>query len=185
MLGYLSFVALSAALAGGVLTARLVLRPTAAGVPAVILNAEQDECPPIDAFSRADHWSVSLSGVPPDQVWPRLRQALDAWRKQYFPEDTSSLPALVLERDASPQQRTSRLDAYEARTCFFRVRQAPRVQYRVALAFKILEPTSRDATTLEVRWLSGIKGAGERTWTIDRERVGPLVEDLVRRLKQP
>lgn len=185
MLEYLSLVALSSALAGGVLAARLVLRPTAAGVSAAILPSEQDECPPIDAFSRADHWSVSLSGVPPDQVWPRLRQALDAWRKTYFPGDTSSLPALVLERDASPQQQKSRLDAYEARTCFFRVQQAPRVQYRLALVFRILEPASPGTTTLEVRWLSGIKGAGERTWTMDRERAGPLVEDLVRRLKQP
>src|ERR1041385_5342160 len=185
MLGYLSLVALSSALAGGVLTARLVLRPTGAGMPAVILNPEQDDCPSIDAFSRADHWSVSLNGVAPDHVWPRLREALAAWRKTYFPEDTSSLPALILEREASPQQQTSRLDAYEARTRFFPVHQSPRVQYRVALAFKILEPTSRGATTLEVRWLSGIKGAGERTWTNDKERVGPLVEDLVRGLKQP
>ena len=182
---YLTFIALSSALAGGVLAARHVLHPTGAGVPAAVVNPAQDDCPPIEAFSLADHWSVSLGSMPADQVWPRLRQALAAWRKAYFPQDTSSLPALVLERAASPQQQTSRLDAHEGRTCFFRVRQSPQVQYRLALAFRIVEPAGRGATTLEVRWLSGLRGAGEKTWLADRERVGPLVEDLVRRLTQP
>jgi len=77
MPGYLSFVVWSFVLGGGVVAAaRVVLHATGAGVPGAVVTRAQDDCPPTEAFSLADHWSVSLHSVAPDQVWPRLRQAL-------------------------------------------------------------------------------------------------------------
>jgi hypothetical protein len=148
------------------------------------LAAQDIACPDAAQFLLSEPWTVHLPRDVGDTAWGRVRASLLEWRAANFPGDTSSLGVLVVNRAAAAQQVAAQPRAENAQTCFFVKRVSRRIEYRIAFLFTLRPaPAAGSGPLLEVRWLSGMKGAGEETWQRDVARAAPLVEQLVQYLQ--
>lgn len=141
------------------------------------------ECPAMSDFEVADPWSIALPQMADEEVWRRIQEALRAWSKRNVESpDTSGRPLAMVDRRAPIQQLTPTLR--HARTCYFELDTDSRVDRRLAFRFTLWPAETReDARVLEIRWLGGIKGGGERTWMTEEKRSGLLAEDLILELE--
>ena len=191
MFGYVSFLLLGAAIALGAVTSRALLdrRADLAGVAPP--SAQTEQCPDRAQFALADARLIPLGRMDPAAAWDRIREVLGQWQTQHFGDTTRKaaqaapllgLPLLFMEQEPAMMQQRVAAVAQNARTCFFQLR-IRRVDYRIAFWFTFRPPDAQTrATALELRWLGGVKGAGERTWKPEGQWAGALVEDLVQRI---
>lgn len=157
--------AAAAALAAGP-APRPPFRPSAIG---------SQPCPAPADFVLATPRPVTLPAAPVD-VWSVVRAALTRWRDSTFGADydvgsAEATPAYVM-MEASPagQIQQASVDLAAGHTCFFEGRSKKRrnTDFRIAFWFGIRgTPGQKAGRVLELRWVSGIKGSGERTWQPD------------------
>ncbi len=153
--------------------------------------AGQQACPEPTDFAAASSRPVEL---PPGavNVWPAVREALKRWRDSSFrvafeggPQDAEP-PYVAMETSPAAQMQQAPPDLQSGHTCFFegRVKDRPNTDFRIAFWFGIHGTRSPKAgRILEVRWISGIKGAGERAWLPEVPASGRQTESLARRIE--
>jgi len=125
-------------------------------------------------------------------TWGAVREALKQWRDSSFraafemgAQDAE--PPYVAMEGGPAVQMQQRLPQFESgHTCFFEGQMKDRrnTDFRIAFWFGIHNAQGqKTGGVLEVRWISGIKGSGERSWQPEVPQSGRQAESLARRIE--
>lgn len=154
-------------------------------------TAAPQACPEPGDFARAPSRPVELPAGPVN-IWGAVREALTRWRDSSFQAafnaeaQEAGPPYLAMETSPAVQMQQAPPAFQSAHTCFFEGRTKDRrnTDYRIAFWFAIRGAEGQKAgRILEVRWISGIKGSGERSWQAEVPQSGRQGEWLARRIE--
>lgn len=156
---------------------------------AVAAPVVAQDCPEGPDFAVAPIRVIRLPSKPVD-LWGLVRGALTRWRDSSF---AAAYPPQVPEREppylameagtAAQLQQQAAPQTTSAHTCFFEGRLR-RTDFHIAFWVAVHEaPAQKGGGTIELRWLGGSKGAGERAWGPAVEQAGKFAESLAQRIE--
>jgi hypothetical protein len=163
----------------------------AAGSQAAPSTVVQASCPTLADFAIGPSTLLAVA-LPVDKVFSTIDQALRVWSEKDLPDVAKGNPtdkvelrrnaSLVVEPDPVQALGQQPVSKTVGRTCFYEWRIGNR-DSRIAFRFSVRSLT-RQGTTLELRWLSQIKGSAQRTWRTNPADPGLLKQRLTDRIRQ-